>query len=29
MIRFVTGLVRRIRRKRLSGFPPAIVLAGC
>jgi hypothetical protein len=29
MIRLLSGFVRRIRRRRLSGFLPPIVLAGC
>jgi hypothetical protein len=29
MFRFLNSVVRRLRRKRLLGYPPAIVLAGC
>jgi len=29
MIRFLSSVVRRVRRRRFGGFLPPIVLAGC
>jgi hypothetical protein len=29
MYRFISNIVRRVRKNRWLGFPPAIAIAGC